>query len=65
MLWLIQRVFFGPVMEGFNGVKDVSRLEVFYCWLLIAVIFVIGVFPTALTGVIETSFDNILRLLGG
>jgi NADH-quinone oxidoreductase subunit M len=65
MLWLIQRVFFGPVMESFNGVKDVSRLEVFYCWLLIAVIFAIGIFPAALTGVIEMSFDNILRLLGG
>jgi NADH-quinone oxidoreductase subunit M len=65
MLWLIQRVFFGPVMDSFNGVKDASRLEVFYCGLLIAIIFTIGIYPAVLTGLIPGSFENILRFLGG
>ena len=63
MLWLIQRVFFGPVMESFDKVKDASRLEIFYCGLLILIIFAIGIYPGLLTGVIDTTFDNILGFL--
>jgi NADH-quinone oxidoreductase subunit M len=64
MLWLIQQVFFGPVMERFDGVKDASRLEVFYSGLLIVLIFFIGLYPNVLTGIIRDSFANILRFLG-
>jgi NADH-quinone oxidoreductase subunit M len=64
MLWLIQRVFFGPVMESFNGIKDTSRLEMFYCGLLIALIFLIGIYPYILTSVMQGSFNSILKFLG-
>ena len=64
MLWLIQRVFFGPPTARFDNVKDASRLEVFYSGVLIVVIFAIGVCPVVLTGAVQNVFDNILRLLG-
>ena len=64
MLWLIQRVFFGPAQTSFDGVKDASRLEVFYCGLLIVAIFVIGLCPVILTGAVQNVFENILRTLG-
>jgi len=63
MLWLIQRVFFGPVMESFDKVKDASRLEIFYCGLLILIIFAIGIYPGLLTSVINTTFNHILGFL--
>ena len=64
MLWLIQRVFFGPVMESFDGIKDASRLEVFYCSILIVFIFLIGIYPHILTNIMQGSFNNILKFLG-
>jgi NADH-quinone oxidoreductase subunit M len=63
ILWLIQRVFFGPALTSFDGTKDVSRLEVFYCGLFIAAIFVIGLYPAILTKTIQGVFDVIPRLL--
>jgi len=64
MLWLIQRVFFGPPQSAFVGVKDASRLELFYCGLLITIVFVVGLCPIILTEPIQNVFANILRLLG-
>jgi len=64
MLWLIQRVFYGSVLTSFDGVKDASRLEVFYCGLLIVAIFTIGLCPVILTGAVQNVFDIILRTIG-
>ncbi|MCL2150500.1 MAG: NADH-quinone oxidoreductase subunit M [Dehalococcoidia bacterium] len=63
MLWLIQRVFFGPSTVRFDGIRDASRLEVFYCGILILTIFAVGLCPAILTGAVQNVFNNILRLL--
>jgi NADH-quinone oxidoreductase subunit M len=53
ILWMIQRVFFGPALEKFNGVKDADKLEMVYMFVLVGLILVIGIFPSILTNIIQ------------
>jgi NADH-quinone oxidoreductase subunit M len=53
ILWMIQRVFFGPALEKFNGVKDADKLEMVYMFVLVGLILVIGIYPAILTNVIQ------------
>jgi len=65
VLWLLQRVFFGSVLEKFNKVMDADNLEKVYCAIFIAAIFLIGVYPMILTDVIKTGISPIVALFGG
>ncbi len=53
ILWMLQRVFYGQVLEKFNGVKDADNLEKVYMFALIAVIMLVGIYPAILTDVIK------------
>jgi NADH-quinone oxidoreductase subunit M len=63
ILWLIQRVFFGVPLESFNHVKDATRLEQFYCAVLIILIFVVGLYPGILSTVIEGGIAPVLKFI--
>jgi len=65
ILWLIQRVFFGPVLPGFNEAKDEDKLQKFYCGMFILLIFFIGIYPSSLTSIIQNSAAGVIKLLGG
>ncbi len=52
MLWLIERVFFGPERPQWASLGDASRLEVATVGALVVVIVAVGVFPTLLGGII-------------
>jgi NADH-quinone oxidoreductase subunit M len=65
MLWTLQRVLFGPPQEKFNSVKDATKLETFYSAVFIALIFLIGLYPAILTGIIESGITPIIKLIGG
>lgn len=53
ILWMLQRVFYGSVLEKFNGVKDADNLERVTIFSFIAVIMLIGIYPAILTDVIK------------
>ena len=55
ILWLIQRVFYGPVLPVFNDTRDAGKLQRVYCGVLVVLMLVIGVCPTILTSVIQNS----------
>ena len=65
ILWLLQRVFYGPPQEKFNGVHDADKLERVYSAIFIILIFTIGLYPPILTNVIKTGIAPIVRLIGG
>jgi NADH-quinone oxidoreductase subunit M len=65
VLWLIQRVFFGPVLPVFNEAKDADKLQKFYCGVFVVLIFLIGMYPSGLTSIIQNSAAGIIKLLGG
>ncbi len=65
ILWMLQRVFYGPVLEQYNGVHDADILERVYMFALVAVIMLVGIYPAILTDVIKTGVMPIMQLLGG
>jgi NADH-quinone oxidoreductase subunit M len=64
ILWMLQRVFYGPALEKFNGVKDADILERVYMFAFVAVIMLVGIYPAILTDVIKIGIIPIMGLLG-
>jgi NADH-quinone oxidoreductase subunit M len=64
ILWMIQQAFYGPVKPVFDKVKDADKLEKVYMFVLVAVIFLVGIYPAVMTNVFSLGVDNIVRLIG-
>ena len=45
LLWMLERVFFGPLKEAWNKLKDPGPLELGYMGLMLAVVFIFGALP--------------------
>ena len=65
ILWMIQRVFYRPVLEQFNGVKDADNREKVYMFAFVILILVIGIYPAIMTDVIKLAISPIAALIGG
>ncbi len=65
ILWLIQRAFYGPVQDKFDGVKDADVLERVYMFAFLALIMLVGIYPAVLTDIIQTGISPITRLISG
>ncbi len=56
ILWMLQRVFYGPPLEKYNGTADANILERVYMFAFIAVIMLVGIYPAILTDTIKPVF---------
>jgi NADH-quinone oxidoreductase subunit M len=65
ILWMLQRTFYGPVLEQYNGVKDADALERVYMFAFVALIMLVGIYPAILTDIIKLGISPIMGLLGG
>jgi len=65
ILWMLQRAFYGPPLERYNGTADADILERVYMFALVAVIMLVGIYPAILTDVIKLGISPIVGLLGG
>jgi len=65
ILWMLQRVFYGPPLEQYNGTADADILERVYMFALVAVIMLVGIYPAILTDVIKLGISPVVTLLGG
>jgi len=65
ILWMLQRVFYGPVKDRFNFAHDADTLEKVAIFTLVVVIMLVGIYPAILTDVIKTGVAPIMSLLGG
>jgi len=65
ILWMLMRVFYGPVLEQFNGVKDADIMERVYMFAFVALIMLVGIYPAIVTDVIKLGVSPIMGLLGG
>ncbi|MEE8413336.1 MAG: NADH-quinone oxidoreductase subunit M [Dehalococcoidales bacterium] len=65
ILWMIQRVFYGPVKEEFKAVKDADTLEKVYMFAFVALIMLIGIYPAILTDIIKLGVLPLANLFGG
>lgn len=60
ILWMLERVFYGPPRERYAGVADADVLERVTIFSFIAVIMLIGIYPRILTDIIS---EGVLPLL--
>jgi NADH-quinone oxidoreductase subunit M len=65
ILWMLQRVFYGQVLERFKKAHDADVLERVYMFVLVAVIMLVGIYPAILTDIIKMGVMPIMGLLGG
>ncbi|HEX76989.1 MAG TPA: NADH-quinone oxidoreductase subunit M [Dehalococcoidia bacterium] len=60
ILWMLQKAFYGPPLERFDGVEDADRLEMATIFSFVAAIMLIGIYPAVLTDVIKLGVAPIL-----
>lgn len=53
ILWMLQRVFYGPPQEQFAHVHDADALERVYMFAFVALIILVGVYPSILANIIK------------
>ena len=63
ILWMLQRVMFGPMNPRFAGLRDATPIEVVPIAALIVAIMVVGIFPATLTDVFSTGLQPIVESL--
>ena len=64
ILWMLQRVFFGPDKPRFSEVSDASFIETVPLVAMVAAIVIIGVYPAFLTNYFRLGVEPISALLG-
>jgi NADH-quinone oxidoreductase subunit M len=62
LLWMFQRVMYGPVREAYRALPDLSRLEVACAVPLLLLTVILGVFPQPFIAYIEPSVERVIRL---
>ncbi|HLH25392.1 MAG TPA: NADH-quinone oxidoreductase subunit M [Chloroflexota bacterium] len=60
ILWMLERVFYGPLSDRWKGLPDATRLEMVTIGALVAVIVLVGVYPNLLLGMIANSVAPIV-----
>ena len=64
ILWMLQRAFYGPVQEKFNGLPDADLVEKICTFTFVAAIMLVGLYPSILTGIIQMGVEPVARLFG-
>ena len=60
ILWMIQRTMFGPELERFNVIRDVSKAEMIPISVLILGIIGVGVYPALISDVFRGGINEII-----
>jgi len=63
ILWMVERVFFGPHRERFASLRDSSAIEAVPLALLVVSIVAVGVYPAMLTNFFDAGLQPIMELL--
>ena len=62
LLWMFQRVMYGPIRESYRLLPDMTRLELACAIPLLVMTVVLGVVPQPFIAIIEPSLDRVVRL---
>ena len=63
ILWMLQRVLFGPQLKRFEKVGDATILEAIPIGILVVAIMAVGIYPAILTDVFSSGIDSIIGTL--
>jgi NADH-quinone oxidoreductase subunit M len=59
MLWTLQRVWLGKLNEKYAEIPEISGRELFTLVPLAAIVIVLGIYPTAILDLMQTSLDQL------
>jgi NADH-quinone oxidoreductase subunit M len=62
LLWMFQRVMYGPVRDAYRALPDMTSLEVACALPLVLLTVLLGVLPQPFIAYIEPSLDRVIRL---
>src|SRR5438094_10206135 len=62
LLWMFQRVMYGPVRDAYRALPDLSGLELACAVPLLLLTVLLGLFPQLFITIIEPSVDQVIRL---
>lgn len=65
MLWTLQRIFFGPLNEKWNTLKDIDKRELAMFIPLSIIIIFLGVYPSAMLNIMNTSVNSLVNFVSG
>ena len=63
ILWMLERVLFGPARERFASITDASMIEAIPIGLLVVSIAVIGLYPAFLTDVFDSGVGHMTNIV--
>lgn len=64
ILYMLQKVFYGPPQEKYDGTPDADTIEKVFIFLFVLAILVVGIYPAVLTDVIKAGIEPIIRIAG-
>jgi NADH-quinone oxidoreductase subunit M len=65
VLWMLQRVFLGPLNEKYDQLPDISPRELASVLPLAVIVIFFGVYPAPLINLIKTSLLNLIAMIPG
>jgi NADH-quinone oxidoreductase subunit M len=63
MLWTMQRIWLGKLNEKYASIPEINGRELFTLLPLAAIVLVLGVFPQAILNLMQSSLDQLNRLV--
>lgn len=60
-LWMVKKVFFGPVAPGVEQMRDIHGVDILVYSLMAVGVFAIGLYPQFLLNMMHASVDHLLR----
>jgi NADH-quinone oxidoreductase subunit M len=64
ILWMLQKVFYGPPQDKYNSVPDADFVEKVCIFSFVAAILAVGIYPAFLTDVIKLGIEPIIKIIG-
>ena len=65
LLWMFQRVMYGPLREAYRALPDLNRAELIALAPLAALTILLGVYPQPFLDIINPTVANIVKLAAG
>src|SRR5579883_2016799 len=63
LLWCFQRIYLGPLNEKYSGLTDLTLREGFTLVPLAVIVIVLGWYPHAILGLLQTSLNHLNRVV--
>ena len=65
ILWMLQRSLFGPQIERFADVRDITAMEAVPVAVLVIAILVVGIYPAVVSDLFASGVEPIIRSIEG